>query len=360
MQLFSSLLPLLLILLLLSSPVPTTSSRTFQKFRTSTYRNSPNFQELSNEEDSRHPSLEIPKKNVISPKPYHSTSPISPHVSQFSRQLSPPISHFSRRKLDELATFWGIEVNGFYYNGGKVAANGVTVYLIWYGNWSPHNSTKSLIRTFLRSLGQNSTALTIPSVTGYWGLATQFYSRGPGAAYVSKNVTLSEEEYDDVSMSVGSAMNSTTVQEVVGGAIGGGGLPLDERGFYYVITAPEVEVPVDDCVCAYKDYLVTSENVSLPYSWITYPSSTCLGSCGLFYSDSKYVSPNNDTEGDIIVNYMAMTAIGMAMNPDGQGWKQSYNGNYLDATFYCTQEFGTVMTNANGGEKIKVSEVRVK
>jgi Phosphate-induced protein 1 conserved region/Ricin-type beta-trefoil lectin domain-like len=221
--------------------------------------------------------------------------------------------------------------HGINYSGGQVLLNTVNVYLIWYGKWSDNTST-TIVSDFVNGL-TGSPYFNINR--GYYDIS---YNR------IAASVNLAGIYYDSYSQ----GSNNPVIAEVIEHAISSGKIgSLDTNGIYVVITSPDVAISgYRTSFCGYHFSFQPTEGPGNPFV-----KAVFAGPGGSGCSVQLTKSPNNNPEGDAIVNLMAHELSESITDPEDGGsasWMNLNDGDEMGDM--CAWKFGPEETAANGSK----------
>ena len=228
------------------------------------------------------------------------------------------------------------------YRGGSVMTGApVNVYLIYYGD-VPLGS-RNIINTFFADLRT----------------APNSFFRVNKTYYDSTNATISPTFdfapvngmlYIDDPPSLGTHIGSTDIPKIVQHAIQApGGLPADENGVYFVLTAPTVSAAgFCKSYCAYhtsSTAIVSGKHIK--FALVPDPGNQCGGCDGNVAIYSQSVTPNGDPGADEMTDSIIHELSETVTDPLGTGWLTSGGAENGDL---CNFVYGTPLKNgpANG------------
>jgi hypothetical protein len=234
--------------------------------------------------------------------------------------------------------------NGIQYHGGPILddANGVNVYIIWYGDWSKDTAAQTIVTDFIKHLGGST----------YTTVNTTYYDMEPGptgANVVKDSVTTGIHFMSSATDNYSRGVNLTDqdVGFVLENAVYSGSLPLDHNGVYFVITSADVVETSGFCAtyCAWHGWDNTATNDNLPLAFIG-NSEQCPNACA---QESVLPTPNDNVGADGMVNMIAHELEESVSDPFGTGWWSNglapYNGENEDM---CAWTFGKTYNLPNG------------
>ena len=215
----------------------------------------------------------------------------------------------------------------------------VNVYVIYYGD-VPQGS-QNIINTFLSSLKD----------------APNSFFRVNDTYYDSTNATVTPTfdfapvtgmVYIDNPPSLGTHVTSQDIPKIVSNAIQApNGLPADENGVYFVLTAPTVAAAgFCKSYCAYhtsSTAIVSGKTIK--FALVPDPGNNCGGCDGNVAVYGQKVTPNDDPGAyemtDSIIHELSETVT----DPLGTGWLTSNGAENGDL---CNYTYGTPLKNGPG------------
>jgi len=219
--------------------------------------------------------------------------------------------------------------NGINYHGGPVMLGTTNVYYIWYGNWSG-NSATTILDNFANGLNGSP----------YYNINTTYYDSAPNPnpGPVANSVVLKGQMYNNYSL--GKSLSDAGVASVVSSAIGGGTLPADANGVYFVLTSPDVNESSGFCTqyCGWHTHAAVS-GVDIKYAFVGNPDR-CPSAC-----EAQTVGPNGNAGADAMASIIAHELSEAVTDPDLNAWfdrKGEENGDK------CAWNFGATYAAANG------------
>lgn len=217
--------------------------------------------------------------------------------------------------------------NGISYHGGPVMLGTTNVYYIWYGNWGGNSAT-----TILTNLAQHIGGST------YFNINTTYYNGSN--VHVSNSVAYTSSVNDNYSH--GTSLSDSAIQQVVAGAIAGGGLPYDTSGIYFVLTSADVTASSGFCTqyCGWHTH-GTINGVDIKYSFIGNPDR-CPSAC-----EAQTTSPNGNAGADGMASIIAHELEEAVTDPDLNAW---YDNRGMENADKCAWTFGTTSTAPNGSQ----------
>lgn len=219
----------------------------------------------------------------------------------------------------------GGSTNGINYHGGPVMLNTVTVYYIWYGNWSGDSAT-TILTDFASNIGGSP----------YFNINTTYYN---GAnTHVSNSVAYGGATTDNYSQ--GTTLTDASVQSIVSAAIASGRLPANANAVYFVLTSKDVAENSGFCTkyCAWHTYgTITGSNIK--YAFVG-NADRCPSAC-----EAQTTSPNGNAGADAMASVIAHELEEAVTDPNLSAWYDTRGAENADK---CAWTFGAVSTAPNG------------
>jgi hypothetical protein len=219
------------------------------------------------------------------------------------------------------------------YHDGWIVTWDAPVYFIYYGNWlddsgqwTSYGATAWTIEHFTSQLGGSS-----------WFSINSFYDDAWNN-WATNQVHVGGRTSDRYSR--GTSIAGGDMHSIVDDAIAGGGLPDDQNGIYVVLTTPDVTT---DGFCAQHCGWHASETYGserLLYTFVG-DGARCPNNCGTYSP-----SPNNDPDGDEMVNVLGHELSEIVTDPFGDGWYSNKGGQ--ENADHCAWNFGPEFTEPNG------------
>jgi hypothetical protein len=212
--------------------------------------------------------------------------------------------------------------NGIQYHGGPILddANGVNVYIIWYGDWSKDTVAQTIVTDFISHLGGSP----------YAAINTTYYDMEPGPTganvvkdWVTPGIHYMGSATDNYSR--GSALVDQDLAPIVETPVLDGRLPADPNGVYFVITSADVQETSGFCTsyCAWHGWdsgASAFNNANVAVAFVGNAETQCPYNC-----DWEYVppTPNNNVGADGMVNMVAHELEESVTDPFVGGWWSS-------------------------------------
>ena len=233
--------------------------------------------------------------------------------------------------------------NDIFYHGGPVMNNtqGVNAYLIWYGNWSGDPLAQSIVTDFVSNLGGSP----------YFNINTTYYDYGAGGPDPVRNRVNYAGSITD-SYSYGTALTNNDVFNIAQNAVVSGRFPLDQNGVYFVLTSADVDETSGLCTtyCAWHGWQPLTKpiqgrpgslSVNQIVAFVGSGGARCPNGC----SAQAPLTPNDDVNGDAMVNLIAHELSESVTDPTGGGW---YNNSIFENGDLCAWTFSPYFPTPNG------------
>jgi hypothetical protein len=235
------------------------------------------------------------------------------------------------------------------FQGGSIMT-APTMYFIWYGNWAPGNTTKTIVEDFASNLGGSP----------YFNINTG-YTGNPTALRASSSVAFGGST--SVGSFNGTALSTADVASTVDTVIGLGLLPNDSNGVYFVLTSSEVSQTTSDggtfcgSFCGWHTF-GTSTVSDRKYAFIG-GANRCPSACTWEKIGSNFLSgPNGNAEADGMVSSIAHELTEAITDPYFNGWTDpsapsslSENGDLCNWTSNETYTVGGNSANMHLGSR---------
>lgn len=227
------------------------------------------------------------------------------------------------------------------YRGGAVMTGPpVNVYLIYYGDVP--SGSQSIINTFFTDLRT--------SPNSFFPINDTYYdSTGAKVNSIFDFAPITANVYIDNPPSLGTQIGSKDIPKIVRNAIEApNGLPADEDGVYFVLTAPTVSA-AGFCrsYCAYHTSstgIVNGKNIK--FALVPDPGNQCGGCDGNVAIYGQNVTPNGDPGADEMTDSIIHELSETVTDPLGTGWLTSNGEEDGDL---CNFVYGTsLITSPNG------------
>jgi hypothetical protein len=243
--------------------------------------------------------------------------------------------------------------NGIEYNGGPVMLGPHNVYFIWYGNFSG-NVALDMLPDLIKGLNGSL----------YFNTNTTY---GDATANIANTVAMAGQTFDNYSQ--GTALNSTTLNNVLLLPFNNGTLPVDPSGIYFVLTSPDVTLtfpPAPDgspqgfctAFCGFHTRRtltngITSTDIKLAF--VGDPATQCPRGHSGGTCSPQTLSPNGNEGADAMASVMAHELNETVTDPHGDAWfhinTAGENGdlcNFKYGTATVPLDFSTTVPALNG------------
>lgn len=250
------------------------------------------------------------------------------------------------------------ETDPITYQGGAVMTDPITIYYVWYGNWTD-NKVAPLLEDFARNIGSSD----------WYSISTKYYQfqrqteAGAGVVmpqvreYVSGQVSFGGSIY--IGAPYGNSLVDHGIENAVLTAIttDAGALPTDLNAVYFVFTSAEVNETSGWCnsYCGWHgNYDINGKNLRIAFVGDTGSCSNCsLQDEYKYYGIDK--SPNGNWSADSMVSVIAHELSESATDPDvnsSVAWEDDYAYENSDK---CAWLYGLpYLTNTGSVANIKV------
>jgi Phosphate-induced protein 1 conserved region len=219
--------------------------------------------------------------------------------------------------------------NGIYYHGGPVMVPTKSAYLIWWGQWGG-DTAQTILPTFLGDL----------SGSPWFGINATYYDGNNQAVGNSVAVIA---EYKDTSLANNATITDGDVAAEVASVLGGGHLPADPNGVYFVLTPADVADASGFCSswCGWHTWQSISGKV-IKYAYIP-NDARCPSACSA--APQGAATPNGNLGADAMASVLAHELSEMATDPELDAWYDHRGEENADK---CAWTFGNTYTTANG------------
>ena len=199
-----------------------------------------------------------------------------------------------------------------------------TIYIIWYGTWTPNE--QAMIENLAAQIGGSPYADILTTYSDSTGQPI------PGAVTFGGST--------DDNYSAGRSLSDASIRVVVETAIGNRSLPYDPSGIYFVLSAEDVNETSGLCTkyCGWHQN-VPGTSGRFNEAFVGNPAR-CGGACG-----SLGPSPNNDPGADGAASIFAHELMESITDPYGTAW---YDHNGEECADKCAYTYGTTATLPNG------------
>jgi hypothetical protein len=259
-------------------------------------------------------------------------------ADQLNDEFPDEVNADSGDGADQAAPSVDAAAGSILYHGGPVA-RGLTVYMIYYGDWSIHPTSMASIDAFLHGLHTNNLSSDWLGITHAY---TDSNNHVAGAAInVGAPITVGYTYGRNLVDSPG----RHPVYHVIDDAIRQGRVPNDPNGLYFVLPASDVNVVSDRVGTICRDFCgfhTYSPSPGRPLKWGVISNSmrcgtTCKTNLPLPYGDGIA-----DPAANILAHEITETATDFALD----AW---YDANGFENADKCAWKFGSVSRLPNGG-----------
>ena len=215
--------------------------------------------------------------------------------------------------------------NGIDYHNGPVMRNGVNIYYIWYGNWAQDPAANAILTDFAKNIGGSP----------YFAINTTY---GDTTGNVQNLVSYVSSVAE--AGSFGTSLTDDNVWAIVNQQLASKALPVDPKGVYFVLTAPNVAETSGflSQFCGFHSF-GTYGTTPIAYSFVGHPAAN-LAACS-----RQTTSPNGDAAADGMVSILAHELEETATDPQLNAW---YDVNGAENGDKCAWNYGTTYKVANG------------
>ena len=220
-----------------------------------------------------------------------------------------------------------VQGNGISYHNGPVMRNGVTIYYIWYGDWSKDPTANAILTNYAQNVGGSP----------YFSINTTYGDTGGNVPNTPSTVKYGGTASDPGTL--GTSLSDSSIWTLVSNALNT--LPADPNGVYFVLTAPYVSETSGflSRYCGWHTYNYFG-NTAIKYAFVGNPAAS-LGSCAV-----QATSPNGDAAADAMVSVIAHELEEAATDPQLNAWYDSTGAENADK---CAWTFGATYP-ANGAQ----------
>ena len=243
-----------------------------------------------------------------------------------------------KKPYDQSAHKKGGSAPTIAYRGGTVMTGApVSVYLIYYGDVP--SGSQNIINTFFTDLRTASNSFFPVNDTYYDSTGAKVnptFDFAPITAMI----------YIDNPPSQGASIGAKDIPKIIKHAIEApNGLPADEGGVYFVLTAPSVKA-AGFCrsYCAYhtnSTAIVSGKNIK--FALVPDPGNQCGGCDGNVAIYSQSVTPNGDQGADEMTDSIIHELSETVTDPLGTGWLTSKGEENGDL---CNFVYGPALPNS--------------
>ncbi|MCU1221343.1 MAG: hypothetical protein JWN42_2540, partial [Candidatus Angelobacter sp.] len=233
--------------------------------------------------------------------------------------------------------------NGIEYHGGPVMQGPHNVYFIWYGNFSG-NIALTILPDLINGFGGSQ----------YFNINSTY---GDATGNVANTATMAGAFFDNYSQ--GTALNGTTLTNVLLLPFNNGTLPVDPNGIYFVLTSPDVTLtfpPAPDgspqgfctAFCGFHTSRTLTNGITstdIKVAFVGDPATQCPSRPGPTCSPQAS-SPNGNEGADAMANVMAHELNETVTDPHGDAWFHTNTAG--ENGDLCNFNFGSTFAALNG------------
>jgi Phosphate-induced protein 1 conserved region len=215
-----------------------------------------------------------------------------------------------------------VQGNGISYHNGPVMRSGVNIYYIWYGDWTQDSTANAILTNYAANVGGSP----------YFNINTSYGDTVGNVPNTSAAIKYAGSASDPGSL--GTSLNDGNIWTLVNNALGGGKLPADPNGVYFVLTAPYVAETSGflSQYCGWHTFN-TYNNTLIKYAFVGNPAAS-LGACSI-----QSTGPNGDAEADAMASVIAHELEESATDPQLSAWYDSTGAENADK---CAWTFGSM------------------
>lgn len=235
------------------------------------------------------------------------------------------------------------------YWGGRVLADGINVYLVWYGNWNA--GSQKIIRTFISQLTEPPRT---GNVGGWWNINSRYYGY---SGYVKQKALKLAGEITD-KYSIGSNLGKSGVKTIATNLVFKGKIPNDPRSLILVLTSADVKEGVSPSkfcsYCGWHSYYYQYPTYLFQYGFVGNAITQCPQNC--IVSAVRASPPNGDRGADGMISVIAHELTETVTDPNFNAWYDDWGYENADI---CAWIFGTTSNYnlvSNSGKKYLVQK----
>ncbi|TVU12033.1 hypothetical protein EJB05_45654, partial [Eragrostis curvula] len=222
------------------------------------------------------------------------------------------------------------------YHGGSVLHGDISVYIIWYGAFTPEQ--KAIVVDFVESLTSKPAAST-PSVAEWWSTISRTYLSNATSGGGDTRVLL-DSQITDATYSVGKTLTLAQISQLAAGA------QPKKGGLVLVLTDADVVV---EGFCSIRCGQHSADaGAGWAYAWTGDATSQCPGQCAWPFAKPSYGpqdkplgAPNGEIGVDGMMVTLASTVAGAVINPLRDAYYQGEQDAALEACTACAGVFGS-------------------
>ena len=206
------------------------------------------------------------------------------------------------------------------FHGGEIMNKTITVFYIWYGNFS--NSSVNIMRNYTKSLNAST----------WWNI---------NRSYGMTNITFGASIFVPVSSK---SLSSSDLRSIVEKSIEKNLVPLSPQYIYVILTDPTIQVynivpgKFEFCVdvCGWHGPMIYNSQ-TIKYVFTGSPKR-CPGGCSQLKLDNSD-SPNKNAEVDGMINVVSHELAETSSDPNVDAWYDSKRDENADK---CAWNFGKI------------------
>ena len=187
-------------------------------------------------------------------------------------------------------------VTSLPYHGGPIMDAPITVYYIWYGDWSG-STAPAILEDLATNLGASP----------YYASATTY--TGANGAHVSASLSF----YGSVSAgyTYGKTLTDYNILSIVTDELASGALPVNADGIYVVLTSADVTAASGFCrlYCGWHSY-GNFNGTTVKFAFVGNSATQCPATC-----TAEAASPNGNRGADGMASVIAHELVETATDP---------------------------------------------
>lgn len=254
----------------------------------------------------------------------------SSELANSARNGKPVSNYLSRSKSSG---------TGISYHGGPVLTSPVTIYYIWYGDWTNNTSAQTILTNFASSIGGSPYFNINTTYTSSAG-RVQNTTASPKLSATAVQVTGAPLANGQANYyPYGASLSDANIQTIVAGTISSGAFGSttpDINGVYFVLTSGDVKETSGFLTqyCGWHTHASIS-GVDTKFSFVGNPAAN-LSACA-----AQTSSPNGNAPADAMVSVIAHELEEVVTDPDLNAW---YDTRGYENADKCAWNFGTTTT----------------
>jgi hypothetical protein len=261
--------------------------------------------------------------------------------------------------LDALFNVYPPDPSGPAYLGGPILTGTVSVYMLWYGDWSG-SPAPALLEDLIRGLSGDA----YDDASTYDGILRAYYEKDPdgGQTHASGRFQFAGSFF--IGYSSGATLTLGSEENVVANAITYGIAPYDPAGIYVLASSSDVEQdfgPGDglcQTYCAFHRLGATNSADHLPFYYVFAGNPMrCPDLCTLrpqFAQIGLTQSPNGDWGADGIASHIVHELFESVTDPRPySSWVNPFNHEEIGDM--CAWRFDPTFPCDDGGSRANVT-----